>query len=256
MLEKTQFSSPMSKYTYTKNYIKEYKNFVPQKLAQEIIHQQDLSFYPATTGGGKLNIQKKDSFEGTINLYAAQKAGIPTTWAEDMKMWLRDKKGLPGPRYASDFNTKQRYIIESIPWDWTEDKVNAFFKKHKLDPKFNKEIGDVFRSAFKSYIQEFHFFDYIKGDTTGWDHVLYIGERAQEYKEHVDFSSNQGPRILTCSLILNDDYDGGDFTFFEGEYTIPKKSCSAIVFPSNFCFPHAVTPVSNGDRHVVITWVR
>ena len=189
MLEKTQFSSPMSKYTYTKNYIKEYKNFVPRKLAQEIIHQQDLSFYPATTGGGKLN-------------------------------------------------THRNCLIKT------------------LDPKFNKEIGDVFRSAFKSYIQEFHFFDYIKGDTTGWDHVLYIGERAQEYKEHVDFSSNQGPRILTCSLILNDDYDGGDFTFFEGEYTIPKKSCSAIVFPSNFCFPHAVTPVSNGDRHVVITWVR
>ena len=101
-------------------------------------------FWPAKKGGatsrrtagiepGKLNIGKKDSFEGTINLYAAQKAGIPTTWAEDMKMWLRDKKGLPGPRYAEDFNNKQRKIIESIPWDATEEQVNAIWKKHKLD---------------------------------------------------------------------------------------------------------------------------
>ena len=106
-------------------------------------------FWPANKGGattrrtagiepGKLNISKKDSFEGSINLYAAQKAGIPTTWAEDMKMWFRDKNGLPGPSYVSDFNTKQRNIIESIPWDATEEQVNAIWKKHKLD-----EIPDV-----------------------------------------------------------------------------------------------------------------
>ena len=82
---------------------------------------------------GKLNIQKKDKFEGTINLYAAQRAGIPTTWAEDMKMWFRDKKGLPGPTYKSDFTNKQRDIIENIPWDASEDQVEAIWKKHGLD---------------------------------------------------------------------------------------------------------------------------
>jgi len=118
-------------------------------------------FWPAKKGGatsrrtagiepGKLNIQKKDSFEGTINLYAAQKAGIPTTWAEDMKMWFRDKKGLPGPRYASDFDTKQRNLIESIPWDANLDEVEAFWKKHNLDEIPNvdqvQQIADEFTS--------------------------------------------------------------------------------------------------------------
>tara|TARA_R100001163_G_C5051132_1_gene187911 strand:- start:1371 stop:1709 length:339 start_codon:yes stop_codon:yes gene_type:complete len=109
--------------------------------------------------------------------------------------------------------------------------------------------------VFKLYIKEFRFFDSVKGDTTGWDHVLYLGSKSQEYKEHVDFSHAKQPRILTCSLILNDNYNGGDFSFFEGEYIVTKKSCSAVVFPSNFCFPHAITPVSNGDRHAIITWV-
>ena len=106
-------------------------------------------FYPAAKGGatsgrqagielGSLNISKGAKFEGTINLYAAEKAGIPTTWAEDMDMWIKIKKGEPVREYKVDFTNAQRDLIESIPWDWTEDKVNAFFKKHKLDPKFNK----------------------------------------------------------------------------------------------------------------------
>tara|TARA_R100001129_G_scaffold130478_1_gene92331 strand:- start:303 stop:839 length:537 start_codon:yes stop_codon:yes gene_type:complete len=125
----------------------------------------------------------------------------------------------------------------------------------KLDPLFNSEISNIFMKVFKLYIKEFRFFDSVKGDTTGWDHVLYLGSKSQEYKEHVDFSHAKQPRILTCSLILNDNYNGGDFSFFEGEYIVTKKSCSAVVFPSNFCFPHAITPVSNGDRHAIITWV-
>ena len=99
--------------------------------------------YPAAKGGpttgrsaviesGVENIRKKDHFDGTINLYAAQRAGIPVTWAEDFKMWFRDKKGLPGPSYVSDFTNKQREIIESIPWTASEKEVNAIFKKFKL----------------------------------------------------------------------------------------------------------------------------
>jgi len=179
----------MSKYTYTKNYIKEYGNALPLGLAHRIINQRDLEFYPATTGGGKLNTHR-----------------------------------------------------------------NCLVKR--LDKQFNEDISKVYVKVFKEYIKEFPFFKYVKMETTGYDHVLYLGERSQEYKEHVDFSNNQEPRTLTCSLILNDDYKGGDFSFFEGEHVIRKKACSAIVFPSNFCFPHAITPVTQGDRHVIITWLR
>tara|TARA_Y100001938_G_scaffold131217_1_gene188057 strand:- start:26 stop:1357 length:1332 start_codon:yes stop_codon:yes gene_type:complete len=101
-------------------------------------------FYPASRGGptsrrsagielGKQNVTKGSKLEGSINIYAAQKAGIPTTWAEDMKMWFRDKKGLPGPRYESDFSNAQRNVIESIPWDATQEQVEAIWKQHNLD---------------------------------------------------------------------------------------------------------------------------
>ena len=130
---------------------------------------------------------------------------------------------------------------------------NCYIKQ--LEEKFNDEVSKIFLNVFKLYIKEFRFFDSMKLESSGYDHVLYMGSQSQEYKDHVDHSQFNKPRILTCSLILNDNYTGGDFRFFEGEYTVLKKAGSAVVFPSNFCFPHAITPVSEGDRHAVITWV-
>ena len=179
----------IEKYKFTKNYIRQYHDAIPNDLSYEILSQLDLAFYPATTNNGKINEHR-----------------------------------------------------------------NCFIKK--LDEKFNDEISKIYLNVFKSYINEFRFFDSIKLESTGYDHVLYMGSKSQEYKDHVDYSTAKEPRILTCSLILNDNYDGGDFRFFEGEHVVPKKAHSAVVFPSNFCFPHAITPVSNGDRHVIITWVK
>ena len=125
----------------------------------------------------------------------------------------------------------------------------------QLDSKFKEEISKIFDNVFKSYIKEFKFFDGVKMENTGYDHILYKGSESQEYKEHVDHSKFNTPRILTCSLILNDDYKGGNFSFFDKEYVISRLAWSAIVFPSNCCFPHAITPVYEGDRHVIITWI-
>ena len=118
-------------------------------------------FYPASRGGptsrrsagielGKENVTKGNKIEASINIYAAQRAGIPTTWAEDMKMWFRDRQGLPGPRYESDFSNTQREIIESIPWDATEEQVEAIWKKHKLSEIPNIEQYKAVEKEFTS----------------------------------------------------------------------------------------------------------
>ena len=93
------------------------------------------------------------------------------------------------------------------------------------------------------------------GEDTGYHHMLYKGNEGGEVQEHIDHYDVY-PRVLSCSIILNDNYEGGDFYFFNGEYVIKKKQGSAIMFPSNFCFPHAVGPVSKGDRHVIVVWIK
>ena len=63
--------------------------------------------------------------------------------------------------------------------------------------------------------------------------------------------------ILTTSCVKHDvsKLNTNENIDFNKEYILEKKTGSAIVFPSNFCFPHAVLPVTKGDRHVVITWI-
>ena len=67
-------------------------------------------------------------------------------------------------------------------------------------------------------------------------------------------------RKISFSIILNTDYEGGNFEFevgalHEKERTItltPKLGC-AIVFPS-FTF-HRVTPVTKGTRYSLVGWI-
>ena len=170
--------------------------------------------------------------------------------------YIKEYKNAVSPELANKIITQRDLEFHQATTNGGSVNTHRNCLMKKLDAQFNDDISRVYAKVFKYYINEFRFFDSVKRESTGYDHVLYLGAHAQEYKDHVDMSRVHEPRILTCSLILNDNYKGGDFSFFEGETIIPKRACSAIVFPSNFCFPHAVTPVSEGDRHVIITWIR
>ena len=123
-----------------------------------------------------------------------------------------------------------------------------------LDSKFDKILFEITGNILIKYGSDFPYFGTgLNTEDTGYDHLLYLGSHKGEYKEHVDHFDLH-PRVLSCSIVLNDNYDGGDFSFFNGKYIVKKKKAHAVVFPSNFCFPHAITPVSGGDRHAIITW--
>ena len=66
-------------------------------------------------------------------------------------------------------------------------------------------------------------------------------------------------RKISVSVILNDDYEGGDLEFLvinaKGELEICKITPavgSAIIFPSYIM--HRVTPVTKGTRYSVVAW--
>ena len=82
--------------------------------------------------------------------------------------------------------------------------------------------------------------------------VLKYGE-GQRVKEHSD--AGMQARQITIAIPLNDEYEGGQFSFWDKEviYTIPKGS--GIMFPANFVFPHEVLPVSKGTRYSLLTWI-
>jgi predicted 2-oxoglutarate/Fe(II)-dependent dioxygenase YbiX len=84
-------------------------------------------------------------------------------------------------------------------------------------------------------------------------------EKGGKYEIHVD-SFIHATRELTCIINLNDDYQGGDFCFFDsfGKKEIMKcslKKGSVLFFPSNFLYPHKINPITEGIRYSVVSWL-
>ena len=70
---------------------------------------------------------------------------------------------------------------------------------------------------------------------------------------HHSHGQQYGYPQVSCLLYLNDDYEGGDF-YVAGHKFSPKKG-SAIIFPSNFLFPHEAKVVTKGTRWSIVTWL-
>ncbi|MEL0235742.1 MAG: 2OG-Fe(II) oxygenase [Pelagibacteraceae bacterium] len=118
---------------------------------------------------------------------------------------------------------------------------------------FRRELDERFyecaSKAINSYRQLFP--DVTSDIDTGYSLLRYnIG---QFYVQHTD-SFKEQQRSVSCSFLLNDDYEGGEFGFFDREILIRGGKGSIVMFPSNFMFPHEVLPVTSGTRYSIITW--
>jgi hypothetical protein len=78
-------------------------------------------------------------------------------------------------------------------------------------------------------------------------------------RSHVDHihdlfdGKKKGIPILSLIVNLNEGYKGGDLIFFE-DYTFSLETGDVILFPSNFLYPHAVSPVEEGTRYSIVSW--
>ena len=70
---------------------------------------------------------------------------------------------------------------------------------------------------------------------------------------HHSHGQQYGYPQVSALLYPNDDYEGGEFFVAEHQY-LPRKG-SAIVFPSNFMYPHEAKAVTKGTRWSIVTWL-
>jgi predicted 2-oxoglutarate/Fe(II)-dependent dioxygenase YbiX len=117
--------------------------------------------------------------------------------------------------------------------------------RHKLD-------NAVFDGASKC-IQEYNAkFPHCKiEEDSGYELLKY--PEGCFYIQHTD-SFKARPRAVSCSFILNDDFEGGEFAFFDREFKYKLEKGDAIIIPSNFMYPQEVMPVTKGTRYSIITW--
>jgi len=163
--------------------------------------------------------------DAIIAEYALTAEWIPTAVKSGVDMSIRS---------AQVIEMSQDYVLQK-----------NYDVRKKLDANVFASVGDAIRRYNEKFVH-----CHIEEDS-GYELLRY--ETGQFYTQHTD-SFKARPRAVSCSLNLNDDYEGGEFAFLDREIVIKAPKGSAILFPSNFMYPHEIMPVTNGTRYSIITW--
>ena len=85
------------------------------------------------------------------------------------------------------------------------------------------------------------------------DTVLLRYEEGNMFHNHID-DHPQFPRVVSLSVFLNDDFEGGELEFKEFNIKIKPVAGEIVVFSSGFPYMHQVHPTSKGTRYAVVKW--
>ena len=73
-------------------------------------------------------------------------------------------------------------------------------------------------------------------------------EKGQCIKDHSDVDNTIR---ASCTLNLNEDYEGGEFRFFNGQIKHSFKTGDAMIFPAEPIWIHGTEPITEGTRYSI-----
>ena len=157
------------------------------------------------------------------------------------------------------FGTKGDEVVDSSIRTSTG---TSLVDSHELTINFHNKIN-LGLNEYKKRVQNIHFnFSYypVPGgyDTKSWREGIQIlqYEKSQEYKFHHDAATRQEQkeyhRKISVIVYLNDGFKGGGTSFVHKTYK-PHPGY-ALIFPCNWCYPHAGQVVEEGRKRVAVTW--
>jgi len=155
------------------------------------------------------------------------------------------------------------------------DTIDSSWKQSKIKSGLDHDI----RSSKITFIPESdmaykfcrHWVNVINEDNFKFDLHPFFENKSIQYSHynvgdhycwHIDTTGHNPPRKLSFTLMLNDDYEGGEFEI--GRYSFgdhelktetviaENKTGTLIVFPSTL--PHRVKPVTKGIRKSLVGW--
>lgn len=77
----------------------------------------------------------------------------------------------------------------------------------------------------------------------------------QKFVDHIDDHPDFHRRVSTLYYI-NDDYLGGEINFPRFNLSVKPKANQMIIFPSTYVYNHSVSPVIEGTRYAVVSWLK
>lgn len=210
---------------------------------KERISKKEISFTKENKKPNKLNLNSQNKLIDFINVFDNI---IPHSLCDEIMNEYSNSSlfEMAGIGSSGTVNTSIRNVPSILMSD--VNIINLNFDKRK---KIDTSLYECMQVAIQKY-NDIHEHVSIVEDT-GYLYLKYnIGNF---YIEHTD-SFKEIPRAVSCSIALNDDYEGGEFCFFQKELKYKMKKGSVLMFPSNFMYPHEIVPVTRGVRHAIITW--
>jgi predicted 2-oxoglutarate/Fe(II)-dependent dioxygenase YbiX len=96
-----------------------------------------------------------------------------------------------------------------------------------------------------------YFIEYHKGMSIGSHSDCAIAYEPNSFAEINTFPIHN---TLTSSLVLNDDYEGGEIGFAPWGISIKPPKGSILIYPSSFIGCHSVAPLESGVRFAYLSW--
>lgn len=118
---------------------------------------------------------------------------------------------------------------------------------------FYGELGKIFYSSFNPVERDYMDYYGVNFSTHySWDILKYgIG---QKFTNHIDDHPDY-PRRVSTVYYMNDNYQGGIIHFPRLNISFKPGANQMIVFPSNYIYNHSVSPVTEGTRYAVVSWI-
>jgi len=153
-----------------------------------------------------------------------------------------------------DSSWRQGRIESGLNYNVRSSKIN-FITESSITYNFCRHWVDIINDDnFK-----FDLYPFFEKESIQYSHY----DVGDHYSWHTDIVGSSPPRKLSFSLMLNDDYEGGEFEIGRyscGDYELKtvtvaaeNKTGTLIVFPS--ALPHRVKPVTKGIRKSLVGWI-
>ena len=145
-------------------------------------------------------------------------------------------------------HTEERFERAVTVSDKPEVRVCETYNVLGSDP-IDEDIFKYISKALWEYTRTFP--DFNITEDSGYQILRY--KPGGKYDYHTDQHRDYN-REVTIILNLNDDYEGGNLCHIKDNHIMEMAKGDIIIFPSNFMYPHRITPITSGVRYSVITW--
>jgi predicted 2-oxoglutarate/Fe(II)-dependent dioxygenase YbiX len=174
---------------------------------------------------------------------------------------------------GADVCARLMEMIGNARWQpntWYDQATQQTYSEDSLEPdalfatdEMHQLLGPAVSEAARAYVDRYAYKDSLKTSRiiSAFSNVRFNryvpGQIMRKHHDHIHAifdGREKGIPVLSFVGNLNEDYEGGELAFFDGQTKFALKTGDICMFPSCFLYPHEVLEVRTGKRYSFAMW--